>query len=152
MEPLCDSTRPTPIYLRLSQSLRLPSVLPLRWEAWQGELLAEDQAKYFYHFPYGILNHLRQICSAFQKWLGEGFTGSLDNHMLPVKCLTALSQLPITVKPHGIPTSRPIPKTRWPLLMLIKLDLEFLSKDQEEDTTYIFPNPGSVQLGELLDS
>lgn len=80
-----------------------------------------------------------------------GFTSLLDNHIPLDNRLTALSQLSITVRPHSIPSSRPIPKatmafsdannTRYGV---------FIQRWEEKNTTHILPNPGSEQLGELF--
>lgn len=79
------------------------------------------------------------------------FTGSLDNHMLPDKRLTALSQLPIIVKLHNIPSSRPISKATMAFSDTNNTRCAVLTQRQEKKyTTKILPNPGSVKLGELF--
>lgn len=115
-------------------------------------LKARDLARRTYNR--GLENRYSQsLCVdsiSFQEMV-VGFTSSLDNHMPLDKHLTALSQLPIIVKLHNIPSSRPTPKATMASSDANNARHGVLTQRWEEkDITHIFPNPGSVQLEELF--
>lgn len=67
-----------------------------------------------------------------------GFTSVLDNHIPLDNRLTALSQLPITVRPTAHLALAPFPRQPRPFLMLITPDMGFLSKDERKRIQLMF--------------
>ena len=77
------------------------------------------------------------------------FTGTIDNHFPKTKILAGLPALPIKREPHAAPPPRS---------SLTHLAFSDSNKNRSgvliqypdsKDVTYVIPNPGSIQLGEL---
>lgn len=85
--------------------------------------------------------------------LVTGYSGTIDNHLPKDRRISTLSSLPIEIKPYSIPSSSPIPQATMAFSDSNKNSYDILIQHNvTKDMSHIIPNPGSVQLGVLLDT